>query len=345
MQEDPGRIIVIGASAGGIEALNSLVAALAPDLDAPVLVVQHMASDQVSNLPRILARSGPLAATFAADGEAMRPGRIYVAPPDHHLLVQGGRMLVRKGPKENRFRPSIDALFRSAAYACGPRTIGVVLSGALDDGTAGLWNIKCVGGTTIVQDPNEAAFPSMPQSALEQVDIDHCLPILQMGTLLVQLTRGPMMERQINTEDMDRMKLEVSVAAGGDAFREGIMRIGPPSPFSCPECHGVLMQVRDGKIMRFRCHTGHAYSSRSLLSALLERIEQDYGHAMASLEEASMLLTGIGKEYSGRGNETVAAAFLDHARMAAEQSDRLRDVVQSSALFDSELLSGTAGKD
>jgi two-component system, chemotaxis family, protein-glutamate methylesterase/glutaminase len=279
----------------------------------------------------------------------MRPGHIHIAPPDHHLLVQGDRLLVRKGPKENRFRPSIDALFRSAAFSHGPRAIGIVLSGAMDDGAAGMWDIKCVGGTTIVQSPEEATFPSMPQSALDQVDIDHCLPAREIGTMLARLIPEPLsretfMEHQAAKPQMERMKLEVDVAAGSSAFREGIMRIGPPSPYTCPECQGVLMEVRDGNMPRFRCHTGHAYSGKSLLAAALERIEQNYGHAMASLEEAAMLLDGMGRAHSRQGDEARAARYFHHAGIAVEQSDRLREVIQENELFEKTAAPGPGGE-
>jgi two-component system chemotaxis response regulator CheB len=214
----------------------------------------------------------------------------------------------------------------------------VVLSGAMDDGTAGLWDIKCVGGITIVQSPEEAAFPSMPQSALDQVDIDHCLPVREIGALLARLIPEPLirdilMEHQADKPQMERMKLEVDVAAGSNALRQGIMRIGPPSPFTCPECQGVLMEVRDGNMPRFRCHTGHAYSGRTLLAAALERVEHNYGHAMASLEEVAMLLTGMGQAHSRHGDQAAAARYLRHAGIAVEQSDRLREVIQESELF------------
>lgn len=328
-------IIVAGASAGGVEALTEFVSGL-PPLPVPVLVVLHMSPSLSSRLPQILGRSGRLPAAFASDGQAMQAGHIYVAPPDHHLLVQGGHMLVRKGPKENRFRPSIDALFRSAAYTHGPGAIGIILSGVLEDGIAGLAEIKLVGGTAIAQDPREAAFPSMPEQALSQVDIDHCLPVREIGALLGRLTRESVMEPEAEADDAkhrDRMKLELSVAAGDNALRQGIMDIGPPSAYTCPECHGVLLQVKSAGMLRFRCHTGHAYTAGALLSATLERIEHNYGQAMASLEEAALLFHGLGKEHAQRGDEASGALFLDHARNASEQSDRLREVIQNSALF------------
>ena len=182
------HIVVVGASAGGIEALRTLVGGLPAEFSAPVCIVMHTAPLSPGVLDNILSRAGRLPASNARMGERLRPGRIYVAPPDCHLLVEPGVLRVTKGPKENRFRPAIDPLFRSAAQVHGPAAIGVILTGNLDDGTAGLWAIKQLGGTAVVQDPQEALFPSMPRSAIEQVRVDHVVPLSDIAPLLVRLT-------------------------------------------------------------------------------------------------------------------------------------------------------------
>jgi len=231
----PQRTIVIGASAGGVEALREVVAKLPADLNAALFVVLHIPPYVASSLPKILSRAGPLRAVHPEDGASVRAGTIYVAPPDHHLLLEGQRIGVKKGPKENRFRPSIDALFRSAAHACGPRAIGVVLSGALDDGTSGLWSIKRLGGIAIVQQPNEARFESMPRSALEYVEVDHTLPSPEIGALLARLVaEPPPKEAAMETDERTRMDKEVAIAAEAEAYQKGIMELGALTPFTCP---------------------------------------------------------------------------------------------------------------
>ena len=196
-------IIVIGASAGGLQALSALLGKLPKDLQASVFVVWHISPNHRSILPAVLNRAGKLPATHAVDGEPIRPGRIYVAPPAYHLVLEVDRVRLTKGPKENRSRPAVDTLFRSAAYAFGPRVIGVVLTGALDDGTAGLWSIKDRGGIAIVQDPQEAENPSMPESAKQHVEVDYCIPIAQIAETLIHLTGVPVAE----TEDSPPAKI------------------------------------------------------------------------------------------------------------------------------------------
>jgi two-component system chemotaxis response regulator CheB len=184
-------IIVIGTSAGGLKALGAILGALPSDIDATVFIVQHLAADKPSILPKILTDIGSLPASHPSDGELIEKGRIYVAMPDYHLLVNAGSMRVVRGPQENRFRPAIDALFRSAARGYGSRVVGVVLTGYLDDGTVGLQAVKKCGGVAIVQDPDEAEYPSMAKSALQYVKVDHCLRLAKIPDLLVRLSNEP----------------------------------------------------------------------------------------------------------------------------------------------------------
>jgi two-component system chemotaxis response regulator CheB len=333
------HIIVIGASAGGVEALTELVSSLPSGLPASVFVVQHLSPNYVSCLPAILSKKCALSVSFAIDGEKFEAGKIYIAPTDHHLLVDKDKVFATRGPKENRFRPSVDALFRSAAYCHGTRVIGIVLSGALDDGTSGLWSIKRMGGTTIVQDPDEAAFNAMPSSALEQVDIDYCLSVKEIGPLLIRLTGESTMKKAIKVnEDSMRFEMEVSIATDGDAFRKGIMEAAQLTPFTCPECHGVLVQVNEGKIKRYRCHTGHAYSRSALLSEITEKTDESYWSAMRSLEEAAMLLKQMGDDLAGNGQDKAAALFFEKERIITEQSHQLRDTLLNSERFSAESL-------
>lgn len=249
-------IIVVGASAGGIHALVSLVEGLPADLPASILIVQHVPPHTASMLPENLSRSGPLPARHPVDGEVIRKGQIYIAVPDHHLLLEKGKVLVKRGPKENRFRPSIDALFRSAAYSYGPRVIGVVLSGSLDDGTSGLWTVKRMGGLAVVQNPLEAAFPSMPMNALQEVEIDKTVSVAEMGPLLNELVGNRTVGKPtIRAKELKRVETEVKIAVRDNAFQMGIIDMGELTPFTCPECNGALTRLKEGRIIRFRCRT------------------------------------------------------------------------------------------
>jgi two-component system chemotaxis response regulator CheB len=280
------RVVVVGASAGGIEALRTLVSGLPADFAAAVCVVLHISPESPGILGDILSRSGPLPAIPAVNGEPLQPGRVYVAPPDCHLLVEPGRLRVTKGPRENRFRPAIDPLFRSAAQVYGPGAIGVILTGSLDDGTAGLWAIKQLGGTAIVQDPAEALFTSMPQNAIDHVDVDQVLPLTAIAPLLVELTTvGVAADAAVPVPLPEPMHIEVRIAMEENPIDAGLERVGEPSRFACPECHGVLLQLKEGSRFRFRCHTGHAYSVASLLAAISEGSEE-------SLTERSPLPVG-----------------------------------------------------
>lgn len=220
------NIIVVGASAGGFEALKTLVTDLPENFPASIFIVWHVSPDVTGVLPQVLNRSGKLAAAHGVNGEPIETGRIYVAPPDHHLLVERGRVRVTKGPKENRFRPAVDPLFRSAAYTYGNRVIGVILSGALDDGTSGLWMIKHRGGVGVVQDPLDAEFPSMPSNALREVAVDYSIPVAQMAQLLVRLTKEEIETSEAVMEENKLIETEIKIAAEDSAFESGIMQFG-----------------------------------------------------------------------------------------------------------------------
>jgi two-component system chemotaxis response regulator CheB len=332
-------IIVIGASAGGFEALKKLVAGLPKDLAAAIFIVWHMSSDVRSVLPQVLNRLETLSAVHAYDGEAIEPNRIYVALPDRHLLIENGQVRVTKGPKENRFRPAVDPLFRSAAYSYGSKVIGVILSGALDDGTAGLWTIKHHGGLAIVQDPADAEIPSMPESALREVAVDYSVPVSEMADLLVRLSKEKTAETsEVNMEDDEKTKIEIGVAAEDSAFESGIMKFGELTPFTCPDCHGVLLKITDGKRARFRCHTGHAYSADSLLATVTENIEDSLYSAMRGVEESIMLLNHIGDHFAEVNQPKLAAMFFKKAKEAQNRAQAVRQVVLTHEQLSSDKL-------
>ncbi|UQN10760.1 chemotaxis protein CheB [Deinococcus sp. QL22] len=323
MLTDP--IVVIGASAGGIEALQALVAGLPQEFPAAICVVLHLNAHHPSTLPAILSRAGPLPALHPRDGELLQPGHIYIAPPDHHLLVEGDRLGVKKGPKENRFRPAVDALFRSAAHTRAPHVIGVVLSGVLDDGTSGLWNIKRLGGVAVVQDPQDAAFDAMPRHALEQVEVNYQVRAQEMGPLLAQLVQDStlyQMEAAMDEQQRERLAMEVHIAAEGPKSPASVGQFGSYTPFTCPECHGAMVQIQEGEGLRFRCHTGHAYTSHTLLTELSETIEDKLYQTQRAMEEGILLLERLSQQLSG----TRAEALLRQARWVEQRAKVLHQL-------------------
>lgn len=331
-------IIVIGASSGGLEVLRQLVKKLPANFPAAVFIVWHIPPDALGILPDVLTRAGNLPAANAVNLEKTRPGRIYTAPPDHHLLLENGFVRVARGPKENRFRPAIDPLFRSAAYSYGERVIGVVLTGGLDDGTAGLQTIKQKNGLAVVQDPLDADYPSMPRNALEKVATDYCVPASELPALLVKLTGDSLAEtaqvqmseenNDVNTDEKndERNRLEVRIASEDNGFENGIMQLGDLTAYTCPECHGVLVKLQDGKIMRFRCHTGHAFSADSLLTAVSENVEESAWSAVRAIEESVMLLDMLGKHWADK-DAAVSETYFAKAREANERAQVIRNVV------------------
>ncbi len=318
-------IIVIGASAGGVEAISVLVSALPRDLRAAVFVVLHVARAR-SVLPEILTRASRLPATHPADGDEIEYGRIYVAPPDHHMTVAGGRIRVQRGPTENGVRPAIDPLFRSAAREYGSRVVAVVLTGSLDDGTAGLAAVKNAGGIAVVQDPAEAFAPSMPRSAMEYVPVDHVLPLRELGVLLSSLTEehaedGP----TAASPHIDPM--EPDLANPEIALREAD-RPGRVSVFSCPECNGTLWETEDDGILRFRCRVGHVYSQDSMLAAQTDSVDRALWAALRSLEERAALTRRMAERARVRRQAFVARAFSERARVAQDHADVVRDLLR-----------------
>ncbi|TGE13848.1 chemotaxis protein CheB, partial [Hymenobacter elongatus] len=295
--QHPFHVIVIGTSAGGMPALCQLVARLPADLPAAVLIVQHFAPDSSGqHLIDRLARNTPLRCRLPVNGEEVTPGTLYLAPPDRHMLLKDGVVLITKGPHENHYRPAADALFRSAAAYYGPNATGVVLTGMLHDGTAGLELIKRAGGRAVVQDPLEAEFPSMPESALSNVAIDHVVPLLEMGALLRQLVQTPVASLEAIPEDIQQ---EAAIAERVVGTIEEINQLGTSIPMSCPDCGGSLWELKSGKVLRYRCHTGHSYTGDFLLQRTQHGLEESLWVALRMLEERKNLLTNMGSRMLG----------------------------------------------
>ena len=315
------EIVAIGASAGGIQALTTLVRGLPLRFPAAVFVVVHIPPYAVSRLPEILSRASPLPAAHARQGEPIEPGRIYVAPPDRHLLVRQGRVELTRGPRENHSRPAIDPLFRSAARAYGPRVIGIVLSGALYDGSTGLMAIKARGGVAVVQDPEEAAFASMPRSALQAVTANHVLPVAAMGGVLSNLVGeavdgngdSPMVDED---ERLERVISEdFSEQANDDRSEE-------TSIFTCPDCGGVLWQGGEGADLRFRCHVGHAYGPELLLHQKSEELEAALWLSLRLLKEKATLTRQLATRSRTAGNGPEARQMAGRIADQAELDER-----------------------
>ncbi|MBB1283531.1 chemotaxis protein CheB [Flavisolibacter sp. BT320] len=332
-------IIVIGASAGGVESLLGFVKSLPQDLNAAIFIVIHISPYTKSNLPRILSKAGHLPVVHPTDGESIQKGRIYVAPADHHLILEkGNKIAVSKGPKENRFRPSVDALFRSAALIYGPRVVGIVLSGLLDDGTSGMWNIKRNGGVAIVQDPEEALFPSMPKNVMQYVEVDHSLPVSAIGGILLTMVAQTAPKRpDLTGEEMELLQMEVIIATRDNAFEIGILEMGSLTTFSCPECKGALVSIDEGEMIRFRCHTGHAYTTSTLLAGITTQVEEKLWEAMQALEATNMLLLQIAQHYKSIGQHEAAKPFKEKAEEIAKRARVVHDSVFTQELMSEDL--------
>lgn len=325
-------IIVVGASAGGVEALAQLVRDLPPELPAAIFVVLHIAPQGTSVLPKILNRSlqkrqgSSLLAAHPYDGETIQHGRIYVAPPDHHLIIKDGYICLARGPKENSHRPAVDPLFRTAARVYGPRVIGVVLSGTLDDGTAGLVAVKKRGGVAVVQNPDEALYSGMPSSAIENVDVDHILQLSDMAPVLVELTYKPVEEERAESVSSD-MEMESDMAELELRAMQSSDRPGTPSPFACPECAGVLWELDEGGLMRFRCRTGHAYSMRSLLAEQSEALEIALWSALRALEEKAALVQRMAIKARDRNQNISAKRFEEQGQDSQQRAALIRQML------------------
>jgi two-component system chemotaxis response regulator CheB len=324
-------LIVIGASGGGIDALRRIVGGLPRDLPAAVAVVIHQWQRGPNVLPEILRQSEALAVTEAADGMTVRPGTVYVAPLDHHLLVEAGSFRVSHGPRENRVRPAIDPLFRSAARVYGPRVVGVVLTGSLDDGTAGLLAIKRRGGVAVVQDPRDALYPGMPQSALDYVSVDHCVPLGEVPPLLVDLTRRDARPRAGNVKDEDdqRDRNEILEQEGGAVGMELVEALGDPSVFSCPDCEGALWQVKDGTLVRYRCHTGHAFGLDSLASGKDHDVEAALWIAVRALKEKREITRRMAERASAHGRSEMERRHAEEITALERQISELRTLIDA----------------
>ncbi|MEH1843571.1 MAG: chemotaxis protein CheB [Nostoc sp.] len=325
-------IIVIGTSAGGLKALGAILGALPADIDAVLFIVQHVAADQPSIIPQILADVSSLPVSHPADKELIQTRRIYVAPPDYHLMVNQGSMRVVRGPEENRFRPAIDTLFRSAARAYGTRVVGVVLTGYLDDGTVGLQAIKKRGGVAIIQDPNEAEYPSMAKSALRYVKVDYCLPLVKIPDLLVQLSKEPAAKEEAYpvTEEIEIESRIAEQQMNTQEFLESVEAIGTRTTYTCPECNGSIWQIGKKEPLRFRCHTGHSFTANAFEAQQTHNLEKALWSAVRIMEEKVVFSRQMAERMRNYNLTSSATKYEDHAMNLDKEVSLIRDIILNS---------------
>ncbi|MFI6213125.1 chemotaxis protein CheB [Nocardia brasiliensis] len=323
MSESPSHLIVVGASAGGVEALREFVGGLPTDLTAAVLVVLHIPAHGTSVLPSILRRAGPLPAVAAEHGTPLAAGTIYTAVPGHHLLVADGRTILSRGPTENGHRPGVDALFRSAAVVWGPRVAGVVLSGSLDDGTAGLASIKARGGSTAVQDPAEALYPSMPENALANVDVDLIMPAKKIGSALADRLRFQPADPIAPPPPLDR--LEARLDAGEQDHSTEVTATMPAAGLICPDCGGSLFTAKSAA--RFRCRIGHAWTAQALLLEQHLEVERALWSALRVVEEKRALADRMRADALEHGHRHIADTYAERSSEHAHTAEVLRELL------------------
>lgn len=317
-------IIVIGSSAGGVDALMRLCAGLPAALPATIFIAQHLSPSSRSVLPRLLERAGRLPVVAPVDGQPFERNHIYVAGPDHHMLLRSGKILLRRGPYENRMRPAVNALFRSAALSYGSRVVGVVLTGLLDDGTDGLIAIKAAGGTSIAQDPDDAEWPSMPRNAVKRDHVDRIVRLSELPAVLAEVAQeeaGPSvpLPEEYNIEDL--------IAAQEIAVMEPhIKSPGHPSFLACPDCGGVLNQIQTGEELRFRCQVGHAFTPLGLADAQNAELEHALGVAARTHRDRMKLFAQMAENARRRNLPHVVGRW----ERASEESEQMVGVLEQA---------------
>lgn len=318
-------ILAIGTSAGGFEALRFLAGRFPADLPATVLVVIHLPSQSRSILDQLLTDIGPLPASFAEDEEVFERGRIYIARPGRHLIVDSDRLRLGVGPRENNTRPAIDPTFRSLAVCCGSRTVGVVLTGMLGDGSAGLQVLQTCGGITVVQDPKDAAFPDMPAAAIGRATPNHVVHLSELPELLNELVRRP---RGKSVPCPEGIKLEVEIAAKGQTTMNSMDRIGRRSVLACPDCGGVMWEIDEANVVRYRCHVGHAYSAEVMSLALDESLRRALASALRALDERIALARKLETQARSQGSNKLAASWAERAAEFEKEAEVIRDSIR-----------------
>jgi len=323
---DRKDIIVVGGSMGSSAVLKQVVRDLPSDLPATVFISTHIPATSPGLLADVLAGHASIPVRQAIDGQPFERGHAYVAVPDRHLLLIGGTIRLGAGPRENMARPSIDPLFRSAALSFGPRVVGVLLSGLLNDGASGLHAIKSVGGTAVVQHPLDAEADEMPLAALEAADVDHVAPARELAGLLARLAAT---EAGTGAAPSDELRLEVQIASGGRLGSENLLRLATPSALSCPECHGVLSEVDGGHPLRFRCQIGHAYTAEAYAANTVE-VDDAIQVALRVMEERVTLVQRMALDARRTGRTAVAELYDARAQEYRHYANTLREAAISA---------------
>jgi two-component system chemotaxis response regulator CheB len=317
-------VLALGTSAGGVEALLFLAKSFAPDFPASVFVTIHLPSHFRSSLDEVLDRAGPLPAVFAKDGDRLRKSHIYIAPTDRHLLIEKDRIVLGHGSRENNARPSIDPMMRSVAACCGARAVGVVLTGTLTDGASGLWAIGQCGGLTVVQDPSDAAFSDMPTNALNRIRPDHVVTLAAMPKLLESLALQPEGDPMPVPESIG---FEIEIAKGSHSAIDDMDQIGRRSGLACPDCHGVMWEIDEGDLIRYRCHVGHTYTAELMSVALDENLRRALGSALRALEERRALARKLEQQAERSGQAHLARSWAQRAAEFQRELNVIRDSV------------------
>lgn len=317
-------IVAIGTSAGGFEALCFLAKGFNHDFPASILITIHLPLEFRSHLDQLLSAAGPLPATFATEGEVRKNGHIYIAPPGRHLLVDEERLWLGVGPRENNARPAIDAMLRSVGVCCGYRAIGLVLTGTLGDGASGLSAIEQMGGLTVVQDPKDAAFPEMPENALKRNNPDHVVHLREVPGLLDALVRQPAGDR---VAAPNTLRYEVEIARNGRASMEKMDWLGQRSVLTCPDCGGIMWEIKEGDLSRYRCHIGHAYTQQTITIGVDERLKRALSSALRALNERVALVSKMRDEAGERGRFELANSLSMKANEFEREAEVIRHAV------------------
>ncbi len=318
-------IVAIGTSAGALEALRFLVGRLPGDLPASLLIVTHLPTRFPSALDTILSQSGALTATFAQDGDPLEHHRIYIAPAGSHLILEQDRLRLGTGQRENNARPAIDPLFRSVALCCGSRAIGVVLTGTLGDGASGLLALKQCGAVSLVQDPRDASFPEMPTTAISRARPEHVVKLAALPGLLEKLVQEPAGPPK---PVPDNLKYEVEIAKSGRASMSNLDRFGRRSVLACPDCQGVMWEIDEGDLVRYRCHVGHAYTAELMSIALDESLTRALASALRALDERVALAERMRRQANESGRTHAAESWAQKGREFEREASVIRDSVK-----------------